>query len=86
MKNQPGQKILELPWYVWVGAWLAIGAGSGTALQHPYIGIGAGLFIGVWLAFTFTCSISAIPSSSHNTVQITRADDFVSPGFVTNVR
>lgn len=53
MKNQPGQKILELPWYVWVGAWLAIGAGSGTAMQHPYMGIGVGLFIGAGLAFTF---------------------------------
>lgn len=53
MENKPGQRIRSLPPYVWIGAWLAIGAGIGTTMDNIPVGAGVGVIIGAGLAFTF---------------------------------
>jgi hypothetical protein len=53
MENKPSQRIRALPPYAWIGAWLAIGAGMGTAIHNIPVGAGIGIIIGAGIAFTF---------------------------------
>ncbi len=53
MANQAGKKIMAFPWYAWVGAWVAIGAGIGVAIDNIALGVGLGIIIGAGIAFTF---------------------------------